>query len=76
MAKKKKAVKKKVVTKKKKPVKRKPPAKKKSATESSEPSAVMVPTQTFTDGYNENDEGFDKSLNGSINDEFDDEDGF
>lgn len=37
---------------------------------------AIVPTQTFIKGYNENDEGFDKSLDDFIDDEFDDEDGF
>lgn len=60
MAVKKKVKKKKVLAKKKKPVKRKPLAEKKSTPELTEPSPATA--KTISKGYNENDEGFDKSV--------------
>ncbi|MBK8260113.1 MAG: hypothetical protein IPK80_02110 [Nannocystis sp.] len=69
MAVKKKVKKKKVLAKKKKPVKRKPLAKKKSKRESSEPSPETA--KIISNGYDENDEGFDKSVDDFADDDND-----
>lgn len=78
MAKKKKAVKtkkKKVAVKKKKSVKRKPLAKKKLKPESIEPLEPTTTPTITSKGYDENDEGFDRSIDDFESDDLGNDEG-